>query len=134
MLHWTLDKQTGACNSHDETNHCIKNQEVDGIGNEVEVGTLGEDSQCKRTTKPHGNEAYVSHGHNVGQVQVCKGLSAASQAQKHRQAYRHFYVCRKVYALHVNRPVLVIIYVQQLYSTSMYKVVMPFVYLVASPF
>ena len=95
MLHWTLDKQAGACNSHDETKHRIKNQEVDGIGNEVEVGTLGEDSQGKRTTKPHGNEAYVSQGHNVGQVKVCKGLSAASQAQKHRQAYRHFYLCRK---------------------------------------
>ena len=89
MLHWAFDEEASTCDSDDQAERRIEDQEVDGVWNEVEVGALGEDSQCNRATEPHGDEAYVSHRHYIGQVQVCKGLTASSQTQKHRQADRH---------------------------------------------
>ena len=88
MLHWAFDEEASACDGDDQTERRIEDQEVDGVGNEVEVGALREDGHSERTAEPHRDETYMSHGYYVGQVQVRKGLTTSSQAQKHRQADR----------------------------------------------
>lgn len=58
----------------------------------VKVATLCENGQGARTAKPHGHKTDVSHGHDVGQIEVGECLSASSEPQKDWDAYRqvHF--------------------------------------------
>ena len=48
----------------------------------IKVATLCENGQGARTAKPHGHKTDVSHGHDVGQIEVGKCLSASSEPQK----------------------------------------------------
>ena len=52
------------------------------MGPKIEVSALNDDSYRDGTTKPHRNEAYVSHWHDIGQVQVREGLTATCKAQQ----------------------------------------------------
>jgi len=81
-MHWTFNKKETRCNSYNQSVNNIEQEIVLIMRKKVKVATLCENGQGARTAKPHGHKTDVSHGHDVGQIEVGECLSASSEPQK----------------------------------------------------